>query len=785
MSTADAPVDRSGKRAATVSPPGPSVDRSAGPVVTVSTPGPPSFPFAAVVGTDEAKLALLLAVVDPRLGGVLLRGDKGSAKSTLVRSLAALLPADGGLTELPLGATEERVAGSLDLAAALGGEGVRFSPGVLANAHDGLLYVDEVNLLADHLVDLLLDAAASGRNTVERDGVSHSHDARFVLVGSMNPEEGDLRPQLLDRFGLAVDVRSPLDPSLRAEVVRRRLAFDADPDAFAASWAGATSALASQLSAARPASLSDELLVAASTVCAAAGAQGLRADLTLARAAAAHAGWAGRTDVTADDVRAVAHLVLAHRGRRQPLDGSSTSADELRRSLDEGLADLERPSSPPDRPADEDAEVSGAAGPGGDIGGVSGVGRHPAANGHGDAAGGVHAGTTTASGRSAGGDAGGEGDGGRVRDRSVRGGDATDAARRRESGSGPGAQSGPDRQGTGLVGSDKDRRSAPAPSADGCEAPVVAGDGQRWTDHRVRLDGSTTPSPTVGGAPVAASAHDGQVVGATVIEAVTAAAARPAPVDRPTTTAPRPRGRTIGHRPMADGAGPLAVVPTAQTAALRHASDPSTPVGVIGGDLREVVRSARVGHLVVLAVDASGSMGVAADRLAAVKGALLALLVDAYQRRDRVALVTFHDDAAHVVLEPTASVELARRRLDDLAIGGTTPLAAGLRAATDLARRHAADDRQPVVVLVTDGRATVTDRGLDPAQAVDDALAVAASVVGSLPFVVVDVEDPAGPRLGLARRLADALHAAHVPLGALSAGRLEAVLRGVVTEEQR
>ncbi|CAN5525900.1 hypothetical protein BH10ACT1_BH10ACT1_40700 [soil metagenome] len=244
---------------------------------------PPVFPFAAVVASDEAKLALLLAVVDPRLGGVLLRGDKGSAKSTLVRSLAALLPEGGGLTELPLGATEERVAGSLDLAAALGGDGVRFSPGVLALAHEGLLYVDEVNLLADHLVDLLLDAAASGRNRVERDGVSHSHEARFVLVGSMNPEEGDLRPQLLDRFGLAVDVRSPVEPAVRAEVVRRRLAFDDDPSAFTARWAVETAALVDRLAAARPASLSDELLLAASTVCAAAGAEGLRADLTMAR----------------------------------------------------------------------------------------------------------------------------------------------------------------------------------------------------------------------------------------------------------------------------------------------------------------------------------------------------------------------------------------------------------------------------------------------------------------------------------------------------------------------
>ncbi len=634
------------------------------------------FPFAAVVGTEEAKLALLLSIIDPKLGGVLLRGDKGSAKSTLVRSLAALLPSGGGLTELPLGATEERVAGSLDLAAALGGDGVRFSPGVLANAHDGLLYVDEVNLLADHLVDLLLDAAASGRNRVERDGVSHSHDARFVLVGSMNPEEGDLRPQLLDRFGLAVDVRAPLDPASRAEVVRRRIAFDDDPEGFTDRWADDTAALAARLATARSATLSDELLVAASTVCAAAGAEGLRADLTLARAAAAHAGWHGRTEAAPEDVRAVAHLVLAHRGRRNPLDGSTTGTDDLERSLDEGLDGLEVPS--------------------------------------------------------------GQGQGGEP---------------------GPQLASPPG--------------TAPSDSASPGSDP-----------QGVSLAAAPLPPEAE---PVPPAMEAGRTSGQAVIGAVATMAARPQPAHRSTRPAPRPRGRTIGHRPVSDGAGAgmLAVIPSAQAAATRHAVDPSTGPGMTGPDLREPVRTARSGHLVVLVVDASGSMGVAADRLAAVKGALLALLIDAYQRRDRVALVTFRDDAAQVVLEPTASVELARRRLDGLATGGTTPLAAGLRSAADLARRHSAEDLQPVIVVVTDGRATVADRGIDPAGAVDDAMAVAASIAGSFPFVVVDVEDPAGRRMGLAKRLAGTLGAAHVPLGTVTADQLESVLRGVGSEARR
>src|SRR3954452_15121315 len=191
-----------------------------------------SFPFTAVVGQEDAKLALLLNAVDPAIGGVLLRGQKGSGKTTLARGLAALLPGDAPFVELPVGATEDRLVGTIDLAAALTAGERRFQAGLLAEAHGGVLYVDEVNLLPDHLVDVLLDVAASGVNRVEREGVSHSHPSRFVLVGSMNPEEGELRPQLLDRFGLAVDVAASTDPRVRADAVRRRLAFDADPARF-------------------------------------------------------------------------------------------------------------------------------------------------------------------------------------------------------------------------------------------------------------------------------------------------------------------------------------------------------------------------------------------------------------------------------------------------------------------------------------------------------------------------------------------------------------------------
>ncbi len=215
------------------------------------------YPFSAIIGHDQLRLALLLCAVRPEIGGVLIRGEKGTAKSTAVRGLAALLPAGASaagrarLVELPIGATEDRVIGSLDLQRVLRDGEHAFSPGLLARAHGGVLYVDEVNLLHDHLVDLLLDAAAMGRVHIERDGVSHSHEARFVLIGTMNPEEGELRPQLLDRFGLTVDVHASRDVDVRAQVIRQRMAYEADPDAFADRYAPADAELARRITAAR------------------------------------------------------------------------------------------------------------------------------------------------------------------------------------------------------------------------------------------------------------------------------------------------------------------------------------------------------------------------------------------------------------------------------------------------------------------------------------------------------------------------------------------------------
>lgn len=281
----------------------------------------PHFPLAAVVGADELKLALCLAAIDPAIGGVLIEGPRGMAKSTLARGVADLL--DGGrFVTLPLGASEERIVGTLDLDAALGEGRVQFSPGVLAHAHGGVLYVDEVNLLPDHLVDLLLDVAASGVNLIERDGLSHSHPARFVLIGTMNPEEGELRPQLLDRFGLKVQLEGTPAPTERAEIVRRRLAFDADPQAFLIQWQGAQQALQQRCVDARQRlasiALDDVALNDIAQRCHAAGVDGLRADLVWLRAARAHAAWRGAHAIDAQDINAVEHFALAHRRRHTP-----------------------------------------------------------------------------------------------------------------------------------------------------------------------------------------------------------------------------------------------------------------------------------------------------------------------------------------------------------------------------------------------------------------------------------------------------------------------------------
>lgn len=304
------------------------------------------FPFSAIVGQDDLKQALILAAINPSIGGVLAFGDRGTGKSTAIRALATLLPprkdADGTLVpapviDLPLGASEDRIVGALDIEAALIDGRKQFQPGLLHDAHDGFLYIDEVNLLEDHLVDILLDVAASGENVVERDGLSVRHPARFVLVGSGNPEEGELRPQLLDRFGLAVDVRTPKSIDERLAIIRRRDAFERNPDAFTGEWQSADEQIREKVTEARArldhVDLPEEALAFAADLCISLGTDGLRGELTLIRAARALAAYDGHVSVSIDDIKTVAIPALRHRMRKDPLD-ETDAAIRVERALD-------------------------------------------------------------------------------------------------------------------------------------------------------------------------------------------------------------------------------------------------------------------------------------------------------------------------------------------------------------------------------------------------------------------------------------------------------------------
>ncbi|MFK3983479.1 VWA domain-containing protein [Micromonospora sp. NPDC050397] len=680
----------------------------------------PPYPFSAVVGLPDLRLALLLNAVSPAIGGVLVRGEKGTAKSTIVRALAGLLPdvdvvrgcrfacdpvnpdaacPDGPhepgaaavrrratLVELPVGATEDRVVGTLDLQRALA-DGVKaFEPGLLAAAHRGVLYVDEVNLLPDHLVDLLLDAAAMGRAHVERDGVSVKHAARFLLVGTMNPEEGEPRPQLVDRFGLVVAVAAPRDAGSRAEVVRRRLAYETDPVGFVARWVEEDAVLAGRIAVARlrlpSVRLPDAELDRIATICLAYGVDGLRADIVVARTAVALAAWHDRDRVTADDVAAAARLALPHRRRRDPLDPPGTDQEKLEELLRQHGGDADPEPEPP-------------AGP--DDGSDGGPGDNPPGDNPSDPTDGPPDGPPNGPPNGPGGGrppAGPE----QVPDRS----DTPDTAP--PPGSGP-KSTGPDQQAS--------PEQQPEQAGAGNQPAVAATSPYRTRALAVRGRGAGAHA----GRRSPAYARRGRVVGARL-----------------------PTGRlTSVHLPA-----------TLLAAARRGARS------VAAGDLREAVHVGREANLVLFVVDASGSMA-ARRRMRVVKTAVLSLLRDAYQRRDKIGMITFRGTGASTVLEPTASHEVGVLRLAELRTGGRTPLAAGLRQAARTldSERRRDPRRRPLLVVVTDGRAT---SGPDPLTVVP-ALAEVASVV-------VDCES--GPiRLGLARRLATALDADCVPLDAL------------------
>ncbi|MFI6236224.1 magnesium chelatase subunit D family protein [Micromonospora sp. NPDC050784] len=741
------------------------------------------YPFSAVLGMADMRLALLLNAVSPAIGGVLVRGEKGTAKSTAVRALAALLPpvrrvagcrfgcdpaepdpacpdgphpADSAaetrparLVELPVGAAEDRVVGALDLEKAIG-EGVRaFEPGLLAAAHRGVLYVDEVNLLHDHLVDLLLDAAAMGRSHVEREGVSVSHAARFLLVGTMNPEEGELRPQLLDRFGLTVEVGASRDPEIRVEVVRRRLAADADPVGFAARWADADAEIAGQVAAARRrlpgVRLPDAALRQIAEVCAAFDVDGMRADIVTARTALAHAAWHGRDRVTIDDVRVAARLALPHRRRRDPFD--TPGLDEKR--LDEALQRAQ--DAHPDDPDDAGPDDRGPDGGGPRGGGPAGDG---GPNGGGPNGGGPNGGGPTGGGPTGGGLTGGgrQGDGVEQDEPGSAGHSAArDGASPDGHADGPVGTDGWPQHQTGDRGDDGwPQRPADDRDGDGPNARPRGG--------RESATGDDDPTRSGKAQPVAVPRGG---LKARVLTAPGLGDGVPGRRSRARTG----RGRTTGAQVPAGRVGALHLPATIRAAAPHQAARGrlTGPLRLRRDDLREAVREGREGNLVLFVVDASGSMG-ARQRMTTVKDAVLALLTDAYQRRDKVAVIAFRGAGARTLLPATSSVLAASTRLAELPTGGRTPLAEGLLAAADLLRVERLRDpkRRPLVLIVTDGRATAGTRPLDRAAAAAKALAATGAAC-----VVVDCES--GPvRLHLAARLATQLNAPRTPLEALT-----------------
>lgn len=658
------------------------------------------YPLSAIVGQEALVEALLINAIAPEVGGVLVRGERGTAKSTAVRALTPLLPpvlaaagqsfafapgelAPSGpvpahapavsrpapLVELPLGTTLDRLVGALDLGRALAGE-VVFEAGLLARAHQGILYVDEVNLLPDHLVDALLDAAASGVARVERDAVSVTHTARFLLVGTMNVEEGELRPQLTDRFGLGVEVRAPSDPAARAEIVRRRLAFERDPEGFRARYAARELDLADRIAAARrrvvTVRLPERELLRITGACAQLGIDGVRGDIVCAHAARALAALAGAEEVSEEHVRRAAPLALSHRRRRDPLAGGAHDEAEVQEALDE-----------------PEPEPPAGGGPGGD--GVSGSA---------EAGGGSH----------------GEPVGGPAPSGGARGGSG------RETGSGGGTGSGGELGSEGGPGSDggadRNRENAPNPSPNSSDTTprpdLAAPERRRNPPAPARLPTGALRLLSAGAGPAGRRARSaGAGTGA------------------------------IDSRPAAADSEDLALVATLRARLLDGGAAP-----------REHVRGGREGAFLCLVVDASGSMG-ARRRLARVKGALLAVLREAYARRDWVAVIVFAGGGAEVLVAPGAPLEQAAEALRTLPTGGRTPITAGLDRAATLIRREAGREagRRAVAIVLTDGRA-IEDH---------TTIANAAARLGRAAAAVHVIDTEEGPvRLGMAGEIAAA-----------------------------
>ncbi|MCW4029046.1 MAG: putative cobaltochelatase [Candidatus Bathyarchaeota archaeon] len=596
------------------------------------------YPFSAIVGQEKMKLALILNVINPKIGGVLLRGEKGTGKSLTVRALANLLPeievvsncpfrcdpqnpkdmcetcntkkANAeklpltkrcvSVVELPVGATEDRLVGTIDIEKAIKTGEKHFDPGILAQANRNILYIDEVNLLDDHLVDVLLDAAAMGVNFVEREGVSFSHPSQFVLIGTMNPEEGELRPQLLDRFALSVEVKGVPYKEARAEIVRKRIAFESNPAGFVVSQAQNQEQIRQKIIAATKllpkVKLSSQLLDLIIQICTDFAVDGHRADINMYKTACTIAAYHGRVDVAEEDVKEAAEFVLPHRQRRQPFEEPQLEQQQLQESIEKWEKNKQLLPNPEDSQAPDEP---------------------------------------------------------------------------------PQEQETPQKEQVFQA----DLPYAVKPFA----TPIL---------DELQRSGSGRRSKTL-------SSKRGRYVDNII-----------------------PNGK------IEDLAFDATLRAAASHQKIRKQDCNRQDALLIEHcDLRQKVRESKVGNLIVFIVDASGSMA-AEERMSATKGAILSLLLDAYQRRDRVGMVAFRRDSAELVLPPTNSVDLAQRYLANLPTGGRTPMAHGLKLGMDTIKNYVRNDKEavPLLVLVSDGRANVSLHGGDP---VEEAMSVAREIASA------------------------------------------------------
>jgi magnesium chelatase subunit D len=666
------------------------------------------YPFSAIVGQDQLKLALILNAINPRIGGVLIRGEKGTAKSTAVRALAALLPeikivrgcayacdpdqpqqycdrcrarADNAqidlrrtrVVTLPLNATEDRVVGGIDFNLAVKG-GVRvLQPGLLATAHRGILYVDEVNLLDDHIVDLILDAAASGQNVIEREGISFTHASDFILVGTMNPEEGELRPQLLDRFGLCVEIASEKDIDRRAVLMQRREVYDLDPQRFIDSYEEDNNRIARQIIAARElireVRFPPHLRTLVSELCTQNNVAGHRADLVIEQAARAMAALSERDEVTIEDIRKVAMQALLHRKR----DAA--------------------PPPPPPQPPEHDHE-------------------DPPDNNEEEAP-------------------------------------SNESQQQEEQ-------------------QPQDGQSAQPDQVNPSEAEEeTQNDGQEREDNR--RNSSTEQIFDVG-----------ETFKVKKFSSPKDKVFRRGSGRRSRTRVSQKQGRYV-KSVMGRNTDDVALDATLRAAApyqLRRKNGNGLAVVLQPEDIRGKIREKRIGNFLLFIVDASGSMG-ARGRMEASKGAIMSLLLDAYQKRDRVAMVSFRREEAVVNLPPTSSIELAANLLKEMPVGGRTPLSAGLAKSYEILRNYLLREptARPIAIMITDGR---TNMSLGENNPMDEALAFAdrLSADKRIRFIVVDTESQGLVTFGLANKLAGALDAQYFRIKDLKADTLLNIVQG-------